>query len=87
MIISPEKKPSWPTLKTFMGLGIAVIVLVIYAYSLRPLGFLVPTAACASVLSYQIKPHILHSLIKILEYLSAFFPFAMLLSHTTDNIS
>jgi putative tricarboxylic transport membrane protein len=62
MIISPEQKPSWPTLKTFMGLGIAVIVLVIYAYCLRPLGFLVPTAACASVLSYQIKPNILYSL-------------------------
>ena len=63
MIISPEQKPSWPTLKTFLGLGIAVVVLVIYAYSLRPLGFLVPTAACACVLSYQIKPHILHSLV------------------------
>jgi putative tricarboxylic transport membrane protein len=63
MIISPEQKPSWPKLKTFMGLGIAVIVLVIYAYSLRPLGFLVPTAVCASVLSYQIKPNILYSLI------------------------
>ena len=63
MIISPEQKPSWPTLKTFLGLGIAVVVLVIYAYSLRPLGFLVPTVACACVLSYQIKPHILHSLI------------------------
>ena len=63
MIISPEQKPSWPTLKTFLGLGIAVVVLVIYAYSLRPLGFLAPTAACACVLSYQIKPHILHSLI------------------------
>ena len=63
MIISPEQKPSWPTLKTCMGLGIAVVVLVIYAYSLRPFGFLVPTAACACVLSYQIKPNILHSLI------------------------
>ena len=63
MIISPEQKPSWPTLKTFMGLGIDVVVLVIYAYSLRPLGFLVPTTACACVLSYQIKPNILHSLI------------------------
>ncbi len=61
MIISPEKKPIWPALSVFSSLTIAVIILVVYAYSLRPLGFLLPTAVCASVLSYQIKQRIFYS--------------------------
>ena len=63
MIITPEKNPTWPAISTFMSLIIAIIVLVFYAYSLRPLGFLVPTAICASLLSYQIKPNITGSAI------------------------
>ena len=63
MIITPEKNPTWPGISTFMSLIIAIIVLVFYAYSLRPLGFIVPTAICASLLSYQIKPNITASAI------------------------
>ncbi len=62
MIITPEKNPTLPAISTFMSVIIAIIVLVFYAYSLRPLGFLVPTAICASLLSYQIKPNITASL-------------------------
>ena len=58
MIITPDKNPVWPKISTFISLIVAIIVLVFYAYSLRPLGFLVPTAICASLLSYQIKPNI-----------------------------
>ena len=58
MIITPDKNPTWPKISTFVSLIVAIIVLVFYAYSLRPLGFLVPTAICASLLSYQIKPNI-----------------------------
>jgi len=63
MIFMPDEKPTWPVLSTFANLGIAIMVLVFYAYSLRPLGFLVPTALCASILSYQIRPKYMTSLI------------------------
>ncbi len=56
LVFRPDPEPQWPAVKTFGALAIAVIVLVLYAYSLRPLGFLLPTAIAAAVLSYQISP-------------------------------
>jgi len=56
LVFRPDPEPQWPAAKTFGALAIAVIVLVLYAYSLRPLGFLLPTAIAAAVLSYQISP-------------------------------
>ena len=40
----------------FLKLALSVIVMVAYAYSLKPLGFLIPTAFAAGILSYQINP-------------------------------
>ena len=48
--------PSWPGARTWGSLAIATLVLVGYAYALVPLGFLIPTAIAAGVLSYQIRP-------------------------------
>jgi putative tricarboxylic transport membrane protein len=56
LVFRPDPEPQWPAAKTFGALAIAVIVLVLYAYSLRPLGFLLPTAVAAAILSYQISP-------------------------------
>lgn len=56
IILRPDADPNWPGLRTLISLTIAVIVLVAYAYSLRPLGFLIPTAITAAILSYQINP-------------------------------
>lgn len=56
MVFRPDPDPQWPALRTFGALAIAVAVLVAYAYTLKPLGFLIPTAIAASVLSYQIRP-------------------------------
>ena len=56
LVFRPDPEPQWPAAKTFGALAIAVIVLVLYAYSLRPLGFLLPTAIAAAILSYQISP-------------------------------
>ena len=63
MIIKPETQPKWPGLITFGSIFIAVIVLVLYAYALRPFGFIVPTAIAASLLSYQIKPSFVSSIL------------------------
>lgn len=56
MVIRPNEEPDWPSLKTFGSLLIAVAVMVIYAKTLKPLGFLIPTAVTAAILSYQISP-------------------------------
>ena len=56
MILRPDPDPEWPVFGTFVALGIAIVVLVAYAYALKPLGFIVPTFIAASVLSYQLRP-------------------------------
>jgi len=57
LILRPDPDPDWPVLRTFGSIFIAIVVLVAYAYALKPLGFLVPTAIAAAILSYQISPH------------------------------
>ena len=57
MIVKPDANPEWPKGSTWLALGFAVMVLVIYAYSLKPLGFIIPTALAAGVLSFQIYPN------------------------------
>ena len=59
MIVRPDPDPDWPAGRTWGALFIAVVVLVAYAYSLKPLGFLLPTAIAAGILSYQISPRAL----------------------------
>lgn len=56
MVFRPDAEPEWPGLRTLLSLLVSVVVLVLYAYSLSPLGFLIPTAITASILSYQIEP-------------------------------
>ncbi len=56
MVLRPDPEPDWPGLRTFGALAIAVIVLVVYAFALKPLGFLLPTCLAAGLLSYQISP-------------------------------
>ncbi len=61
--LKPDRPgPSWPGFRTWLALGLAVAVLTGYAYSLKPLGFLIPTAVAASILSYQIRPRATHAL-------------------------
>lgn len=56
MVLRPDAEPDWPSLATFGRLLIAVLVLVLYAHGLKPLGFLLPTAIAAGAISYQIRP-------------------------------
>ena len=56
MVLRPDPEPDWPVLRTFGALAVAVIVLVTYAFALKPLGFLLPTTLAAGLLSYQISP-------------------------------
>jgi putative tricarboxylic transport membrane protein len=61
MVLRPDKEPDWPVRRTFIALAFAVIVLIGYAYALKPLGFLLPTAVAAGILSYQISPKPKHA--------------------------
>ncbi len=56
MIVRPDEDPDWPNLPTLANVGVAALVMVAYAYALKPMGFLIPTAICAAILSYQISP-------------------------------
>ena len=56
MIFRPDPDPEWPDAPTWGALLIAVLVLIAYAYALKPLGFIIPTAFAAAVISYQISP-------------------------------
>ncbi|SPH23536.1 hypothetical protein DEA8626_02600 [Defluviimonas aquaemixtae] len=56
MVLRPDEEPDWPPMSTILALAFATIILVGYAYALKPMGFIVPTAIAAGVLSYQITP-------------------------------
>lgn len=58
LVLRPDENPAWPDVRTWMHLGIALVVLVGYAYALKPFGFLLPTAVAAGVVSYQISPRL-----------------------------
>jgi len=63
MVMRPDEPPEWPELATIARLILATIILVFYAYSLKPLGFLLSTAAAAAALSYQINPNAMRSML------------------------
>ena len=56
IVFRPDTEPEWPVLRTLLSLGLSLLVLVVFALALRPLGFLIPTAVAAGLLSYQITP-------------------------------
>lgn len=59
MIFKPDPEPDWPGLPAWINMGLAVIVLAFYAVLLTPLGFIMPTAIAAGIISYQISPRAL----------------------------
>ena len=56
MIFKPDPEPDWPASGSWIAMGVAVVVLAIYAVLLKPLGFILPTIFAAGILSYQISP-------------------------------
>ncbi len=57
MILRPDEEPDWPEACTLLSLCASRWSLLVgYAYALKPLGFLMPTAIAAAILSYQISP-------------------------------
>lgn len=56
MVFRPDAEPEWPAASELIALAISVVVLIAYAYALKPLGFLLPTMIAAGIVSYQISP-------------------------------
>lgn len=56
MVFKPDEEADWPGVEAVIKIAISVAVMIAYAYALKPLGFLVPTALAAGVLSYLITP-------------------------------
>ena len=63
MILKPDQEPEWPGLTTLMHIGFAVVALVLYAYGLKPLGFLVSTALVGAAVSYLINAHLRNAVV------------------------
>ena len=63
IMLRPDDDPSWPARVTWIKLGISLAVLLFYAFTLRPLGFLIPTAIASALLSYQIHPNRTHAIV------------------------
>jgi len=59
IILKPDDEPEWPKGVIWIRLASALAILVAYAYALKPLGFLIPTAVAAGVLSYLIQARLL----------------------------
>ena len=56
ILLRPDAEPEWPGAQAWLVMGIALAVLVAYAYSIVPLGFLVPTAIASAAIGYLIEP-------------------------------
>lgn len=63
MMFKPDPDPAWPASKTLLSILLAIVVLVAYAYALKPFGFLIPTAITAAILSYQISPKAMNAVL------------------------
>lgn len=63
MVLRPDPEAEWPAGPMVAQLGLALLVLVAYAYAITPLGFIIPTAIASGVISWQIGGHPVRSAI------------------------
>lgn len=55
IFLKPDESPAWPDVGIFLSILFAVVTLVAYAYALKPLGFILPTAVASAVVSFLIR--------------------------------
>jgi len=55
IFLKPDESPAWPSLGNLLSILCAVLILIAYAYALKPLGFIFPTAVASAVVSFLIQ--------------------------------
>jgi putative tricarboxylic transport membrane protein len=63
LIIKPELNPKWPSLYRFLEIVFITIVLIVYAYSLPTVGFVISTLIATFILSWRLGAKIFEALI------------------------
>jgi len=58
MVLRPDPDVEWPRGRALANLGLSLAVLVAYTFTIKPLGFVIPTAIASGIISYQISPRI-----------------------------
>jgi putative tricarboxylic transport membrane protein len=58
MVLRPDPDAEWPGLAMLGKLALATVVLIAYAQTIRPLGFIFPTTIAAGIISYMISPRV-----------------------------
>ena len=56
MLLRPDPNAEWPAPLMALKIGTAIVILVLYAMAIRPLGFIIPTVLVSAALSYMISP-------------------------------
>jgi putative tricarboxylic transport membrane protein len=56
LVLRPDPEADWPALSMLLQLAFCTAVLMVYAMTIRPLGFIIPTVIAAGIISYQISP-------------------------------
>ncbi|MEZ5778055.1 MAG: tripartite tricarboxylate transporter TctB family protein [Paracoccaceae bacterium] len=63
IILRPDEKPNWPPLGRLAEIGIAAVILLVYAYALPQAGFVISTALAAAFLSWRLGTRPLHAIL------------------------
>jgi putative tricarboxylic transport membrane protein len=56
MVLKPDQGTEWPGPLMALKIGAALALLVGYALTIRPMGFILPTIIASAALSYMISP-------------------------------
>jgi putative tricarboxylic transport membrane protein len=63
VMLRPDPKPHWPAGARLLEIGIAVVALVLYAYALPVIGFVIATALAAAFLSWRLGTPVLRAVV------------------------
>lgn len=62
-LLRPDPAPAWPATGGFVEIGIAVVVMVAYAWLLPEVGFVLSTAVAATILSWRLGTKATHAVV------------------------
>lgn len=57
ILLRPDANPNWPETPIVIRIFLAVVVMYGFATSLKPVGFIIPSAVASAILSYLISPN------------------------------